>query len=326
MRQMSFRIFICLSPTNQGIQGTGIALIPMALVFVLVSPLSGLLTGKVGSRLMTAGGAAVIGCGLLLIAPTATVRVDHWRRDRPCPDGARDGPCHRGADGRCRWRRCRRPLRHGGGTYQCSANGRGVDRRCDPGGSLRMAHGGAKGLPCPHKPRFRGKSGATKHNVTGFTTFEPTMGSKRLEVLKEVAPRITRVALLFNPDTAQLIKALGVTIRAMAGIGTLDSQVGARICNGLGIMRACLETQKLEQLESRMDEIADRVALERTGAARERGPAPMKPSAFRIERLLANVEAEVERRGLRRAGTSFILTRSLRQKRKACPTCSCPGF
>ena len=124
----------------------------------------------------------------------------------------------------------------------------------------------------------------------------------------------------------------------------------------------------------------------------------MKPSAFRIERLLANVEAEVERRGLRarryvfhpdevaeaeaqglpyvllprvlsgrewieryggqpppiqgdqmtdypgrvvcwptsrpkssaegcgRAGTSFILTRSLRQKRKACPTCSYPGF
>jgi hypothetical protein len=36
------------------------------------------------------------------------------------------------------------------------------------------------------------------------------------------------------------------------------------------IMRACLETQKLEQLESRLDEIADRVAHERTGAARER--------------------------------------------------------
>jgi hypothetical protein len=31
----------------------------------------------------------------------------------------------------------------------------------------------------------------------------------------------------------------------------LDSQVGARICNGLGIMRACFETQKLEQLEAR---------------------------------------------------------------------------
>jgi hypothetical protein len=57
----------------------------------------------------------------------------------------------------------------------------------------------------------------------------------------------------------QVIVALGKTIRAMAD-GTLDSQVGARICNGLGIMRACLETQKLEQLESRMDEIAERVA------------------------------------------------------------------
>jgi hypothetical protein len=45
--------------------------------------------------------------------------------------------------------------------------------------------------------------------------------------------------------------------------GSIDSQVGGRICNGLGIMRACLETQKLEQLEARMDEIADRVAHER---------------------------------------------------------------
>ena len=43
-------------------------------------------------------------------------------------------------------------------------------------------------------------------NVTGFTTFEPTMGSKWLEVLKEVAPRITRVALLFNPDTAPYVE------------------------------------------------------------------------------------------------------------------------
>jgi hypothetical protein len=52
--------------------------------------------------------------------------------------------------------------------------------------------------------------------------------------------------------------------------GTLDSRVGARICNGLGIMRACLESQKLEQLEARMDEIAHRVAGDKTNAARER--------------------------------------------------------
>jgi len=76
--------------------------------------------------------------------------------------------------------------------------------------------------------------------------------------------RIGRLANL-----GQVIKALGKTIRAMAD-GSIDSQVGGRICNGLGIMRACLETQKLEQLEARTDEIADRIAHERTGAARER--------------------------------------------------------
>jgi hypothetical protein len=66
----------------------------------------------------------------------------------------------------------------------------------------------------------------------------------------------------------QVTKALGKTIRAMAN-GSIDTADGARICHGLGIMRACLETQKLEQLEARMDEVADRVAHERTGAARE---------------------------------------------------------
>ena len=45
--------------------------------------------------------------------------------------------------------------------------------------------------------------------------------------------------------------------------GTLDSQVGARICNGLGIMRACFETQKLEQLEERVEKIIDHVPYTR---------------------------------------------------------------
>src|SRR5262249_14517348 len=45
----------------------------------------------------------------------------------------------------------------------------------------------------------------------------------------------------------QVMVALGKTIRAMAD-GTLESQVGSRICNGLGIMRQCLETQTLEPI------------------------------------------------------------------------------
>jgi ABC-type uncharacterized transport system substrate-binding protein len=36
-------------------------------------------------------------------------------------------------------------------------------------------------------------------NMTGFSVVEPTLGPKWLELLKEIAPRVTRVAVLFNP-------------------------------------------------------------------------------------------------------------------------------
>jgi putative ABC transport system substrate-binding protein len=39
-------------------------------------------------------------------------------------------------------------------------------------------------------------------NVTGFINFEGSVGSKWLELLKEIAPRVNRVAFLFNPLTA----------------------------------------------------------------------------------------------------------------------------
>jgi putative tryptophan/tyrosine transport system substrate-binding protein len=39
-------------------------------------------------------------------------------------------------------------------------------------------------------------------NITGFTNLESSMSSKLVELLKEVAPTITRVAVMFNPDTA----------------------------------------------------------------------------------------------------------------------------
>jgi putative ABC transport system substrate-binding protein len=39
-------------------------------------------------------------------------------------------------------------------------------------------------------------------NITGFTNVESSLGSKWLELLKEIAPSIMSVALVFNPETA----------------------------------------------------------------------------------------------------------------------------
>jgi putative tryptophan/tyrosine transport system substrate-binding protein len=63
-------------------------------------------------------------------------------------------------------------------------------------------------------------------NITGFTSFEPSMAGKWLEVLRELAPRISRAAILFNPETAYFVaryyqpsfeaaaSALGISPRA----------------------------------------------------------------------------------------------------------------
>jgi putative ABC transport system substrate-binding protein len=39
-------------------------------------------------------------------------------------------------------------------------------------------------------------------NITGFTNLEASMGSKLMELLKEVAPQTRRIALMFNPATS----------------------------------------------------------------------------------------------------------------------------
>jgi putative tryptophan/tyrosine transport system substrate-binding protein len=65
-------------------------------------------------------------------------------------------------------------------------------------------------------------------NITGFTNFEFPMGSKWVEILKEVAPVIGRVATIYNPETApygeeffRQIKAAGSSLT----IEATDAQV-----------------------------------------------------------------------------------------------------
>jgi putative ABC transport system substrate-binding protein len=47
-------------------------------------------------------------------------------------------------------------------------------------------------------PRFNQPGG----NITGFATFETTLGGKWLELLSEIAPGLKRAAIMFNPDTS----------------------------------------------------------------------------------------------------------------------------
>ena len=57
-------------------------------------------------------------------------------------------------------------------------------------------------------------------NVTGFAVMEPTLGAKLLGMLKQVAPQVTRVGVLVNPDsvTHQRIFALLAAAAAMFAV------------------------------------------------------------------------------------------------------------
>ena len=52
-------------------------------------------------------------------------------------------------------------------------------------------------------------------NVTGFTNFEPSMGSKWVELIRDIAPSVRRVAMLFNPATANAGASGGVYLQSM---------------------------------------------------------------------------------------------------------------
>ena len=70
-------------------------------------------------------------------------------------------------------------------------------------------------------------------NITGFSLFEFSLGSKWLNLLKEIAPGIKRIALMFNPGTAPYFKffapifdaaapPLGVQVIALPVLTELD--------------------------------------------------------------------------------------------------------
>ena len=53
-------------------------------------------------------------------------------------------------------------------------------------------------------------------NITGFTNFEASIGGKWLQLLKEVDPRIARVAVIYNPQTAPFAGLFLSSVQAAA--------------------------------------------------------------------------------------------------------------
>lgn len=63
---------------------------------------------------------------------------------------------------------------------------------------------------------FAASLGRPGGNVTGFALYEPGMGGKWVQLLKEIAPGILRIALLFNPTTSVPVKIYMPSIEAAA--------------------------------------------------------------------------------------------------------------
>src|SRR5262249_3127136 len=63
-------------------------------------------------------------------------------------------------------------------------------------------------------------------NITGFTNFEPEMGGKWVELLKEVAPRMSRIAVIYGSDsraTVALLRAVEAVAPALTvGVTGVD--------------------------------------------------------------------------------------------------------
>src|SRR6266446_4986642 len=60
-------------------------------------------------------------------------------------------------------------------------------------------------------------------NITGFSNFEPTLVGKYIEILKEITPGTTTVAVMFNPDNiATRLNVMGPVYAAAARYHAVD--------------------------------------------------------------------------------------------------------
>ena len=91
-------------------------------------------------------------------------------------------------------------------------------------------------------------------NVTGVSFMIPELGSKRLELLKEVAPRVTRLAVLWNPATGSDLE-LRATRAAASKLGVTLKLMDVRNADDLMRVFATLEKERPDALTMFFDEL-----------------------------------------------------------------------
>jgi ABC-type uncharacterized transport system substrate-binding protein len=65
-------------------------------------------------------------------------------------------------------------------------------------------------------------------NLTGFSVFEPAIGGKWLEIFKEIAPDISRVASILHPETPVNVGFLRAAEAAAPSLGVKIIAFGVR--------------------------------------------------------------------------------------------------
>jgi putative ABC transport system substrate-binding protein len=102
-------------------------------------------------------------------------------------------------------------------------------------------------------------------NITGFINFESSLSGKWIEMLKDIVPRVTRAALIFNPETApyfayylqpfeaaaqsSAVEPMAAPVRTAADIERIVASLGGRPDTGLVVMPdAFTSTQRILDL------------------------------------------------------------------------------
>jgi len=100
------------------------------------------------------------------------------------------------------------------------------------------------GVSDPVAQGFVSNLGHPGGNITGFVSYELSMGGKWIDLLKQMAPSLARIAVVFNPDAAPQSKVLLRSIEA-AALTFKTEVIAAPVHNEAEIERA-IETVSRE--------------------------------------------------------------------------------